>query len=130
MSDAQIQKTSTNLTQTDQVLSATPELLISQSKALTYWNSIPATETGMLGGFEYISRMDLETSSVFLKKLRLSSAASPEQPFARELTVVLELVVFRLACCYNTVSLSTLSSQSRSSPRHPQKYQVCVLRID
>jgi protein N-terminal methyltransferase len=83
MSNVHLHMTSTNPTLADQASPETPDALISQSRALTYWNSIPASEPGMLGGFEYISGMDLESSSVFLKKLRISSAASTEQPFAR-----------------------------------------------
>lgn len=83
MSDTQYHNTSKNLEQPDQILSATPDLLISQSDALMYWNSIPATKTGMLGGFAHISQIDLEMSGDFLRRLRLSSGASPKQPFAR-----------------------------------------------
>ncbi|KAI4200427.1 MAG: hypothetical protein LQ350_003965 [Teloschistes chrysophthalmus] len=53
---------------------------ISQADALRYWNSIPATVNGMLGGFPHVSRIDLRGSSVFFEKLRrLHSLPPPSQ---------------------------------------------------
>ncbi|KAI4184789.1 MAG: hypothetical protein L6R41_004511 [Letrouitia leprolyta] len=43
---------------------------ISHPSALKYWNSIPATVNGMLGGFPQISRIDLRGSLNFISKLR------------------------------------------------------------
>ncbi|KAL8936453.1 MAG: hypothetical protein Q9216_004920 [Gyalolechia sp. 2 TL-2023] len=43
---------------------------ISHTNALEYWNSIPATVNGMLGGFPQISRIDLRGSLNFIEKLR------------------------------------------------------------
>ncbi|KAL8703222.1 MAG: hypothetical protein Q9201_003608 [Fulgogasparrea decipioides] len=43
---------------------------INQAEALAYWNSIPATVNGMLGGYPQISRIDLRGSLNFLEKLR------------------------------------------------------------
>ncbi|KAF3909227.1 hypothetical protein ABW20_dc0103448 [Dactylellina cionopaga] len=37
---------------------------------IAYWNSIPSTVDGMLGGYPQVSRMDLQTSSNFLAKLK------------------------------------------------------------
>lgn len=58
-----------------------PDAAIDQSAALTYWNSIPSTVNGMLGGFPHISRIDLQGSANFLSKLRRQTrspaAASP-----------------------------------------------------
>ena len=42
---------------------------ISQSDALVYWNEIPATANGMLGGYPQVSRIDLRGSLNFLAKL-------------------------------------------------------------
>lgn len=37
--------------------------------AVKYWDEIPATVDGMLGGFGYISHIDIMGSKKFLKKL-------------------------------------------------------------
>lgn len=42
---------------------------ISQADSLTYWNSIPATVNGMLGGYPQISRIDIRGSLTFIEKL-------------------------------------------------------------
>ena len=48
---------------------------ISYSKAAEYWNDIPPTIDGMLGGFAKISGTDIDGSSKFLKGLfRLDDA--------------------------------------------------------
>ncbi|KAI4146232.1 MAG: hypothetical protein L6R39_003530 [Caloplaca ligustica] len=47
-----------------------PDAQISQADALTYWNSIPATVDGMLGGYPHISRVDIRGSLNFVEKLR------------------------------------------------------------
>lgn len=43
---------------------------ISQSDAVAYWSSVESTVDGMLGGYPQISRIDLQSSSNFLIKLR------------------------------------------------------------
>lgn len=50
-------------------LSQSPDVQISQSDALVYWNSIPPTVNGMLGGYPQVSRIDLRGSANFLAKL-------------------------------------------------------------
>ncbi|MCJ1471743.1 Alpha N-terminal protein methyltransferase 1 [Lambiella insularis] len=47
-----------------------PDSLISPTSSLSYWNSIPPTVSGMLGGFQQISSTDLHGSALFLAKLR------------------------------------------------------------
>ncbi|KAI9733078.1 MAG: Alpha N-terminal protein methyltransferase 1 [Cirrosporium novae-zelandiae] len=47
-----------------------PDSQISPTASLTYWNSIPPNISGMLGGYPYISRVDLQGSKNFLAKLR------------------------------------------------------------
>lgn len=42
---------------------------INRKDALTYWESINADVNGMLGGFPYISKVDLQGSKNFLAKL-------------------------------------------------------------
>ncbi|KAG4428789.1 hypothetical protein IFR05_015729 [Cadophora sp. M221] len=44
---------------------------INHKDALTYWESIDADVNGMLGGFPYISKVDLQGSKNFLAKLRV-----------------------------------------------------------
>ena len=51
-------------------MATTPGDKISSSDALAYWNSIPTTVDGMLGGYPQISRIDLKGSANFLAKLR------------------------------------------------------------
>ena len=48
----------------------TPDTKISTSDSLKYWNSVPTTVDGMLGGYPRISRVDLQGSANFLAKLR------------------------------------------------------------
>lgn len=42
---------------------------INHKDALTYWEGIDADVNGMLGGFPYISKVDLQGSKNFLAKL-------------------------------------------------------------
>ncbi|KAL8936347.1 MAG: hypothetical protein Q9211_004230 [Gyalolechia sp. 1 TL-2023] len=57
---------------------------ISQADALKYWNSIPATVNGMLGGLPQISRIDLRGSLNFIEKLRrLDPAPTVPEPLIR-----------------------------------------------
>ncbi|KAF3121174.1 o-methyltransferase [Orbilia oligospora] len=39
---------------------------------IAYWTAIPSTVSGMLGGYPQVSRVDLQTSSNFLAKLKPS----------------------------------------------------------
>ncbi|KAH0614796.1 uncharacterized protein H6S33_000432 [Morchella sextelata] len=55
-----------------------PDASIDQTKSIEYWNSVEATPNGMLGGYEYVSRIDIQGSKNFLAKLRLKTASSPE----------------------------------------------------
>ncbi|EED16437.1 hypothetical protein TSTA_015250 [Talaromyces stipitatus ATCC 10500] len=49
---------------------STPDSNINHASALQYWNSMPATVNGMLGGFPQVSRIDLRGSANFLAKIR------------------------------------------------------------
>ncbi|XP_016974044.1 alpha N-terminal protein methyltransferase 1 [Drosophila rhopaloa] len=40
-------------------------------KAQKYWSEVPATVNGMLGGLGYISAIDIQGSSVFLREIRV-----------------------------------------------------------
>ncbi|KAL2040246.1 hypothetical protein N7G274_007149 [Stereocaulon virgatum] len=51
-------------------MDSAPDTRISTSDSLAYWNTIPATVDGMLGGYPQISRVDLKGSANFLAKLR------------------------------------------------------------
>jgi len=50
-------------------MASTPDSLISHKDAKAYWSTIDADINGMLGGFPYISRVDLQGSKNFLVKL-------------------------------------------------------------
>uniref|UniRef100_A0A093VI35 Alpha N-terminal protein methyltransferase 1 n=1 Tax=Talaromyces marneffei PM1 TaxID=1077442 RepID=A0A093VI35_TALMA len=50
--------------------STTPDSNINHATSLEYWNSIPPTVNGMLGGFPQVSRIDLRGSASFLAKIR------------------------------------------------------------
>ncbi|KAJ0181801.1 hypothetical protein K1T71_002523 [Dendrolimus kikuchii] len=54
---------------------------ISYNKALEYWAEIPATLDGVLGGFGFISQIDIDGSKLFLKSI-LSSKVSPGNQLA------------------------------------------------
>ena len=47
-----------------------PDTYISSEASLKYWNSVPSTVNGMLGGYAQISCIDLKGSANFLAKLR------------------------------------------------------------
>ncbi|RPA77183.1 hypothetical protein BJ508DRAFT_213067 [Ascobolus immersus RN42] len=49
-----------------------PDSLINHAESIKYWESITSDNNGMLGGFPQISRIDLQHSSMFLKKLLIS----------------------------------------------------------
>lgn len=38
-------------------------------KSKNYWSKVPASVDGMLGGFSYLTAMDIKGSAVFLRKL-------------------------------------------------------------
>lgn len=46
-----------------------PDSQISPSDSLTYWNTIPSTVSGMLGGYPGVSHIDLRSSLNFLHKI-------------------------------------------------------------
>ena len=48
-----------------------PDSLINHADAIDYWQGIDADVNGMLGGFPYISRVDLQGSRNFLTKCGL-----------------------------------------------------------
>ena len=48
-----------------------PDTLINHADAISYWQGIDADVNGMLGGFPYISRVDLQGSRNFLAKCGL-----------------------------------------------------------
>ncbi|KAF2840505.1 hypothetical protein M501DRAFT_1002869 [Patellaria atrata CBS 101060] len=64
-----------------------PDASIDHAVALEYWNSIPATDNGMLAvldTYPQIPRIDVQGSTAFLAKLRLHSTQHPKsQPLAR-----------------------------------------------
>lgn len=51
-------------------MSAPPDASISTTTSLAYWDSIPPTDDGMLGGLSQFSRIDLKGSAIFLAKIR------------------------------------------------------------
>jgi len=63
---------------------ATPDASIDYAAALDYWNSIPSTVNGMLGGYPQITKVDLQGSANFLSKLRRQHAyaTAPSSPMS------------------------------------------------
>lgn len=57
-------------------MATAPDASISTSDSLKYWNSIPATVDGMLGGYPTISGIDLKGSANFFAKLRREHPSS------------------------------------------------------
>ncbi|KAF2814898.1 uncharacterized protein BDZ99DRAFT_458865 [Mytilinidion resinicola] len=59
-----------------------PDASIDHNAALEYWNSIPNTVDGMLGGYPHITKIDLQGSANFLSKLRRQHQyhTSPQSP--------------------------------------------------
>ena len=47
----------------------TPDSLINHKVAKAYWSTVDADVNGMLGGYPYVSREDLQGSKDFLAKL-------------------------------------------------------------
>lgn len=58
------------MTDTTTTTSATADSKIDHASSIRYWDSVPATVNGMLGGYPQISRIDLRGSANFLAKLR------------------------------------------------------------
>jgi protein N-terminal methyltransferase len=52
---------------------------IDQQAALDYWSSVSADDSGVLGGYPQVSRIDLQGSSNFLAKLRRKSTVYSEK---------------------------------------------------
>lgn len=44
-------------------------LVMDYSEAISYWNKVPPTVDGMLGGFGFISSTDIQGSELFLKDI-------------------------------------------------------------
>lgn len=57
----------------DDITVPPPDALISPDDGRSYWQSIDADVDGMLGGFAYISRADLQGSRAFLAKLGIGA---------------------------------------------------------
>ncbi|PLB50392.1 hypothetical protein P170DRAFT_435583 [Aspergillus steynii IBT 23096] len=66
-----------------------PDSNIDHAHSLAYWNDIPATVDGMLGGFPQVSRIDLQGSKAFFAKTKrllstdpslTSSSSTSQQP--------------------------------------------------
>ncbi|RPB28685.1 hypothetical protein L211DRAFT_818549 [Terfezia boudieri ATCC MYA-4762] len=49
--------------------SPTPDSLIDAEKAIQYWNEVPTSLAGIMGGFPQISRIDIQSSTNLLTKL-------------------------------------------------------------
>ncbi|KAL1611811.1 hypothetical protein SLS60_000031 [Paraconiothyrium brasiliense] len=54
-----------------------PDALINHAQSIEYWNSVSADAAGMLGGYPQTSRIDLQSSSNFLTKLRRAKSTLP-----------------------------------------------------
>jgi protein N-terminal methyltransferase len=50
-------------------MASAPDSLINHKDAKAYWSTIDADVNGMLGGFPYVSRVDLQGSKNFMAKL-------------------------------------------------------------
>lgn len=55
-------------------MASTPDSLINHKHAKDYWSTVDADVNGMLGGFPYVSRVDLQGSKNFLAKLGVGGA--------------------------------------------------------
>lgn len=42
---------------------------LNYEKSKNYWSNVPASVNGMLGGFSFLTTMDIRDSNVFLRKL-------------------------------------------------------------
>lgn len=67
---------------TDHDNSPPPDANIDHAHSIAYWNNVPATVDGMLGGFPQVSRIDLQGSKAFFAKMKrlLSSEVSTQAP--------------------------------------------------
>ncbi|KAM7345401.1 N-terminal methyltransferase [Cochliomyia hominivorax] len=72
-----MQEISSNEVKSSQILAENAEIQKPQkefyTKAQQYWSEVPATVNGMLGGLGYISAIDIQGSSAFLRELNLKS---------------------------------------------------------
>lgn len=50
-----------------------PDALVSNDEGRKYWEGVDANVNGMLGGFPYISKVDLQGSRNFLAKLGIGT---------------------------------------------------------
>jgi protein N-terminal methyltransferase len=55
-------------------MTSTPDSLINHKEAKAYWSTVDADVDGMLGGYPYVSRVDLQGSKNFLAKLGVGRA--------------------------------------------------------
>jgi protein N-terminal methyltransferase len=55
---------------------------INHEHSIAYWESVSSDVNGMLGGFPQTSRIDLQSSSIFLTKLRRGKQQATKQPLA------------------------------------------------
>ncbi|KAI5789720.1 alpha-N-methyltransferase NTM1 [Peziza echinospora] len=56
---------------------------IDPTKAIEYWEQIPTSLAGIMGGYPQISRIDIISSTAFLTKLGFTAPPNPSQPAAR-----------------------------------------------
>ena len=47
---------------------------IKHADSIAYWDSIPSTDDGMLGGYPHVSRVDIQGSRSFLVKCGISAS--------------------------------------------------------
>jgi protein N-terminal methyltransferase len=55
-------------------MASTPDSRINHKVGKAYWSTADADVNGMLGGFPYVSRVDLQGSKNFLAKLGIGGA--------------------------------------------------------
>ena len=55
-------------------MASTPDSFINHKEAKAYWSAVDADVNGMLGGYPYVSRVDLQGSKNFLAKLGIGGA--------------------------------------------------------
>lgn len=78
---------------------------INYKKASEYWAEIPATLDGVLGGFGFISDVDIEGSSLFLKSI-LSIDKAPETKIALDCGAGIgRITKYLLAPVFDTVDI-------------------------
>lgn len=64
---------------------------INYSEAISYWNKVPPTVNGMLGGFGFISSVDIQGSEQFLKSIFKVSDHNLLFPSHRALDILCQL---------------------------------------